>query len=298
MLHHNNCPLCKSSETEPLLSCTDYLVSGKDFELFRCSKCGFIFTQDPPDESESGMYYKSADYISHTNSSRTLFEKTYQLVRSFMLSRKRNLVIRATGKRRGNLLDIGSGTGHFLNIMKEAGWITTGIEISEDARKYSSSSFGLNVVAPSDIETLTSGQFDCITLWHVAEHLHDLTGYFTNIKRLLKPGGSVIVALPNSDSFDCRYYGRYWAAWDVPRHLWHFNPETFSMLVKREGFNVTSTSVLPFDVFYISMLSEKSRNSKASFLNGIVMGKIFFLRTLLNNMKGSSVVYRLKAENQ
>ena len=182
--------------------------------------------------------------------------------------------------------------------MKEAGWITTGIEISEDARKYSSSSFGLNVVAPSDIETLTSGQFDCITLWHVAEHLHDLTGYFTNIKRLLKPGGSVIVALPNSDSFDCRYYGRYWAAWDVPRHLWHFNPETFSMLVKREGFNVTSTSVLPFDVFYISMLSEKSRNSKASFLNGIVMGKIFFLRTLLNNMKGSSVVYRLKAENQ
>ncbi len=298
MLHHNTCPLCKSSEIVPHFSCTDNLVSRKNFDLFRCSTCGFIFTQDAPDEVESGMFYKSADYISHTDSSRTLFEKAYQAVRRYMLRRKRRLVIRSTGKQQGSILDIGSGTGHFLNIMKEAGWTTTGIEIDEEARKYSSSGFGLKIVEPSGLGTLLTGGFDCITLWHVAEHVYDLQGYFANIKQLLKPEGSLIVALPNTGSYDCNYYGRDWAAWDVPRHLWHFNPETFSLFAKREGFNVASATVLPFDVFYISMLSERNRKSKAPFLKGIIRGKILFLHTLFNKMKGSSVVYLLRAENQ
>jgi SAM-dependent methyltransferase len=273
-------------------------VSGEVFELLRCSKCGFIFTQDPPDESGSGKFYESADYISHTDSSRTLFEKTYQAVRKIMLRRKRNLVIKTTRKKNGTILDIGSGTGHFLNIMKEAGWITTGIEINDDARKYAASHFGLNIISPVDLGSLPDNEFDSITLWHVAEHLHDLSGYFKNIRRLLRPGGSVIVALPNSDSYDSHHYGKYWAAWDVPRHLWHFNPETFSLFAKREGFNVTSASVLPFDVFYISILSEKNRRGKAASLTGLLKGKMFYLRAIFNRMKGSSIVFRLKPEHQ
>jgi SAM-dependent methyltransferase len=279
-----------------LLSCTDHLVSGEIFGLYRCSKCGFIFTQDPPDENISGKYYESADYISHTDSSRTLFEKTYQFVRKIMLRRKRNLVIRSAGKKSGTILDIGSGTGHFLNSMKKAGWITTGIEINDEARKYASSSFGLNILPPSALSTLPENEFDCITLWHVAEHLHDISGYFQRFSRLLKPGGSVIVALPNSDSFDSHHYGKYWAAWDVPRHLWHFNPSTFSHFAKREGFTVTSLSVLPFDVFYISILSEKNMGTGTPALSGLVKGMLFYMRTIFSRMKASSVVFKLRPD--
>jgi SAM-dependent methyltransferase len=294
MLHHNSCPLCKSTEISPLLTCTDYLVTREDFELCRCGQCGFIFTKDFPDEKDAGHYYESPDYISHTDSSRTIFEKAYRAARKVMLRRKRNLVLRICGLKTGFVLDIGSGTGHFLNAMKEAGWSVTGIEINDDAREYSSSHFGLDVYPPELMRTIPSQGYDCITLWHVAEHLNDLSGYFREIGRLIRPGGSLIVALPNSNSFDSGHYGRFWAAWDVPRHLWHFDPETFSMFSEKMGFDVTSVSVLPLDVFYISILSEKNKRSIAGAMTGIIKGMYFSFLAIFNKMKGSSMVYVLK----
>jgi SAM-dependent methyltransferase len=270
-------------------------VSHREFELSRCSSCGFIFTSAPPDETEIGNYYESDDYISHSDSGESFLDKVYQAVRKLMLNRKRKLIIQNSHKSTGNILDIGCGTGHFLNEMKRSGWNTTGIEISAKARKYAIAKFGLEVFSPDYTRSLPAGSFDCITLWHVLEHFHDPFWYFGEIKRLLKPGGIVVTALPNSSSYDAVHYGRNWAAFDVPRHLWHFDPETFSLFASKAGFISTDLRVLPFDVFYISILSEKQKRSAFPSLFGLTMGKMYFLLSLFSKKKGSSIVYTLKS---
>lgn len=294
MIHHNVCPLCKSSDISHDLKCTDHLVSGELFEVFKCSVCGFMFTQDSPEESESGRYYESEAYISHTNSRKTLFDQLYHLTRKIMLSRKKMIVTRNCSLSTGRILDIGSGTGHFLNVMKRAGWETEGVEINLKAREYASSIFNLKMYLPKDIISLSDDSFDCITMWHVLEHFHEPFKYFMEIKRLLKPGGKVIVALPNTYSYDSKYYGSYWAAWDVPRHLWHFNPKVFSLFAHKNGFEITSFLYLRLDVFYISILSEKYKGIGISFSLGIIKGLIFFIFSLFRKSKTSSIIYILK----
>lgn len=294
MVHHNNCPLCNSSDTGILLTCTDHLVSREKFPLFSCRSCKFVFTNDYPDEDISGKYYESEEYISHTDSEKTFFEKVYRQVRKIMLRRKLKLVSGTTGLAKGSILDIGCGTGHFLNEMKMSGWNTTGIEISPKAREYASSAFELKVFPPDEVSSFGDKSFNCITLWHVLEHLHSPFKWFEEIRRLLADKGKVIVALPNCSSYDAVYYKENWAAWDVPRHLWHFNPDTFMLFAKKTGFKVKTIRTLPFDVFYISILSEKHKASPASFFMGMIRGLIFSGRTFFGRNRSSSVVYVLE----
>ena len=277
-----------------MLRCTDYLVSREEFNICRCRHCDFIFTADYPDPSEAGRYYESSEYISHSDSRTTAIDRAYQTARKFMLRRKRRMVFKTTRIPKGNILDIGSGTGHFLNVMKEAGWQTTGVEINKAATEYATSQFNLKILQPEEMKILPSEEFDCITLWHVAEHLYDIDGYFNEIKRLLKPQGIVLVALPNSYSFDSSHYGKYWAAYDVPRHLWHFNYKTFSDFVAKAGFTISSTHPLPLDVFYISILSEKHKKSQTAFLSGVITGAYFSMLSFFNRLKSSSLVFVLK----
>jgi SAM-dependent methyltransferase len=294
MVIHDVCPVCSDKEISLFLECQDNFLTKQKFKIFRCKKCGFLFTQGHPDESEAGQYYESDDYISHSDSSKTAAEKAYQLVRKIMLHKKVNLIRRSTGLSNGSILDIGCGTGHFLNSMKSAGWLVTGIEKSYKARSYAESKFNLKVSDTSQIANLNSGTFDCITMWHVLEHFHEPAMIMKEISRLLKPGGLCVIALPNSNSFDANYYQSYWAAYDVPRHLWHFNPDTFSLFAVACGFKVTATKTLPFDVFYISILSEKYRKSSVPQLSGLVKAKFFFLRSLFRKGKSSSIVYLLR----
>jgi SAM-dependent methyltransferase len=293
MIRHSSCPLCSGPEIVPLLTCIDHLLTGEEFEIWKCSNCGFRFTQEYPEETEAGRYYESEEYISHSDSKKGITDKAYQAVRQFMLRRKLRLIRRMTGLRGGSILDIGSGTGHFLNAMKESGWQTKGIEINTKAREYSISRFNIDVISPEKIDTLADNSFDCITLWHVLEHFHDLSGYMIEIHSLLKPQGICFVALPNNDSYDCRHYGKDWAAYDVPRHLWHFSYSTLSLLARKHRFDIAATHGLPFDVFYISILSEKYKGSRFPVINGVINGLIFSLRTFLNNAGGSSVIYVL-----
>ena len=146
-----------------------------------------------------------------------------------MLIKKRDLIKKVTGINKGTLLDVGSGTSHFINTMKNAGWQIKGVEINKNARDFANSKFGIETIGPEEIEGLETGSFNCITLWHVLEHFHNPSRYISELIRLLKPGGVFIIALPNSNSYDAGFYKQYWAAYDVPRHLWHFNPFTFSI---------------------------------------------------------------------
>jgi SAM-dependent methyltransferase len=294
MIQYYKCPLCSSEKTEHYLQVCDNFLSKESFELTRCSECGFIFTNDHPDETGIGRYYDSDEYLSHNDSSGALSARLYRLSRNFMLRKKRFIVNNFTALNKGFLLDIGSGSGHFINEMNRAGWNASGVEINEKARELSISEMGVKVISPTEISSLNSESFDCITMWHVLEHFQEPFEYASEVFRLLKPGGSLIVALPNSNSFDALHYGEYWAAYDVPRHLWHFNPVTFSLFTLKTGFKLESVKSLPLDVYYISALSEKYKGSKCHFIKGMLTGLNFMVKAAFQKDKSSSLIYLLK----
>jgi 2-polyprenyl-3-methyl-5-hydroxy-6-metoxy-1,4-benzoquinol methylase len=294
MVHHNRCPLCSSEKISFHFSCIDHFISKETFALNRCNVCGFVFTQDYPDEAEINKYYESDNYISHTDTSKGFINKIYRLVRKAMLIKKRKIIKKLTGLKEGNLLDIGSGTGHFAATMKKAGWLTKGVEINEKARDFSSSAFGLEVIGPEKISLLEATSFDCITMWHVLEHFQNPFKYLSEVNRLLKPGGLCVVALPNCSSYDAEYYRQFWAAYDVPRHLWHFNPVTFRLFSEKARMAVEKSMLLPFDVFYISFLSERYKGSRWSFITGISKALCFLILSVFNRNKCSSVIYILR----
>ena len=294
MVHHEVCPLCFSDKTGLLFNSNDHFVSRKDFAVFKCSDCGFLFTQDYPEESEIGAYYESEEYISHSDTSRGFSNKLYRIARTIMLGRKKVLVEKVTGLKKGKILDIGSGTGYFAAIMRKAGWQVKGVEINEKARNFSASNFGLEVDLPDRITSYDTNSFDCITLWHVLEHFHDPFKYISEIYRLLKPGAVCVVALPNSSSYDSTYYKQFWAAWDVPRHLWHFQPSTFRIFSEKSGFILENLETLLLDVFYISLLSERYKGSSMAFFKAISKAVIFSFRSLFNKERSSSVIYLLR----
>ncbi len=293
-IHYNKCPVCGSNDIALYTDCKDFQVSGEVFSIFRCSVCLTEFTQDAPDENEVAKYYVSETYLPHSDKAKNFIARVYYAVRQLMLRRKHRLVKRITGKRRGRILDYGCGMGHFASVMKKKGWEIAGIEINEEARNYAAKYSGIEVFTPESAGLFTKGSFDCITFWHVLEHIYRLRETLVKIKKLLSPDGIAIIALPNNMSFDSLNYRNYWAAYDVPRHLWHFNPVSFSYIAALTGFEIKGIKRLPFDVFYISVLSEKNKGSVLGFLRGMFKGTIFYLLSLFDLTRSSSLIYILK----
>lgn len=287
------CLVCGSRETTLKFSCSDNLTGGGNFGIHTCRSCGFAFTFHPPPANEIAKYYDDTEYISHSDTGKGLVNTLYHITRRLMLRRKRQMIRKVTGLEMGTLLDIGCGTGYFAGFMKESGWKVKGLEINENARTFARERFGLEVVDETKLSQLEDKSFDCITLWHVFEHFYQPVSYLVSVRRLLKPGGKCIIAMPNSASSDAQHYGRSWAAWDVPRHLWHFNPETFRMFAENNGFTITRIWSLPADVFYISILSEKHRGTNLPFITGMLKGAWFAAGALFSKEKSSSVVYAL-----
>jgi SAM-dependent methyltransferase len=276
------------------LKSTDHLLSKEEFKICKCQGCGFVFTNEYPDEKGISGYYESDDYISHNDKAKGFLNQVFLIARNIMLRRKKRIVENASGIKKGNLLDIGCGTGYFAGTMKKAGWDVTGIEPNRKAKEFGTENFALRIIGPERISELPSAGFDCITMWHVLEHFHDPFIYAAEIKRLLKAGGVCICALPNCSSFDAKHYAEAWAAYDVPRHLWHFTPGTFSVFAEKTEFHITGIKSLPLDVFYISILSEKNKGSDFYFINGVINGTWFAFRSLFDISKSSSLIYFLE----
>ena len=213
-----------------------------------------------------------------------------------MLTKKFRIISRFSGIPTGSLLDIGCGTGYFPAFMKSKGWSAVGIESDKNASEFASKNLGIDVYILNDLETLREEPFDAITLWHVLEHLYNPKKLIEDAFHLLKNDGILVIALPNNDSLDASLYKQDWAAWDVPRHLWHFNFDSFSKLIDGTGFSLIRTLRMPFDSFYVSILSEKASNKKLSFLRGIVTGLIGWCFSLFRKRKSSSLIYILKKE--
>jgi SAM-dependent methyltransferase len=285
------CPVCDNDNFLPFITCTDFFVTGEEFNLKKCSNCGFIITENIEDEENIGRYYQSENYISHSNTSKGLVNAVYHQVRRYMLRRKRRMVEKAAGMQNGRILDIGTGTGYFLNEMNHFGWKVTGIEKSADARKFAKNEFNLKIQEPDELFRMNKNTFHVITLWHVLEHIHKLEDNMKSFSQILKPEGKLIMAVPNATSYDARHYREFWAAYDVPRHIWHFGPDQMKQFGEKYGFKLIRTAPMPFDSFYVSILSEKYKNSRFAFIKGIFHGKISWLKSLFNKNRCSSVIY-------
>ena len=297
IVHYTHCPGCDSSSVKFVLDTKDYSISGRSFSIWECANCTLRFTQDVPDSASIGPYYKSENYISHTNTSMGFVNRLYQIVRKRTLRQKRRLICKTTGKQRGTLLDVGSGTGAFVNEMKQNGWEVTGLEPDEDARRVAKESFHCELKSTDVLLSLPENAFDAITLWHVLEHVHDLKNYLHQFKKLLKPDGRLVIAVPNYTSFDASVYRQYWAAYDVPRHLYHFSPLSMKLLVHKNGMRIIEYKPMWFDSFYVSFLSSKYKNSgqdrqgKTNWLAASWNGFVSNLQALLDKRKCSSVIY-------
>jgi len=266
----NNCPTCGNSSFAAFLVCKDYLVSHKDFTIQQCEQCGFRLTNPRPDASSIGAYYKSDQYISHNDQSRGLINTAYRLVRNYTLRSKLNLINKLNGKE-GKLLDVGCGTGAFLEICQTNNWTVAGMEPDPDARTIAQTKLQIDI--KTEISELAgTGPFNIITLWHVLEHVPDLNQTISQLYNLLDQKGTLLIAVPNSASYDAEYFKEFWAAYDVPRHLYHFTPATIEPLFKKHGFNLGGTRPMVFDAFYIAMLSTKYQSGQTNYIKSIQVG--------------------------
>jgi len=291
IVHYTHCPACNSSSINPVLTTKDYSVSRKSFSIWECTDCTLRFTQDIPDINSIGQYYKSENYISHSNTAAGTINHLYQIVRRTTLRQKRKLLCKVTGRKTGTLLDVGSGTGAFVSEMKQGGWTVTGLEPDEDARKVAKASFDCDLKTIDELFHLPENAFDVITLWHVLEHVHDLHVYLQQLKKLLKHDGRLVIAVPNYTSFDASVYKEYWAAYDVPRHLYHFSPLSMKLLVGKNAMRIVKYKPMWFDSFYISLLSEKYKTGRTSLFNGFLTGAISNFKALGDRERCSSLIY-------
>ena len=277
------------SNKKHFLTVKDYSVSKETFDLYYDETLDMLITHPQPSLENLGKYYESEDYISHTDNKRSLFEKLYHFIKSIALKNKLNL-INSLQPNKGRLLDIGAGTGEFLSVAKNDGWQTIGVEPSDRAKSIAKSK-GVSFV--EETGELENHSFDVISMWHVLEHVPDLDKQIKELKRLLKPTGTLIIAVPNFKSFDANHYGKFWAAFDVPIHFWHFSKTAIQLLFEKEEMKLEKILPMKFDSFYVSLLSEKYKSGKMNFV------KAFFVGLQSNwkakgNFEYSSHIYILK----
>jgi 2-polyprenyl-3-methyl-5-hydroxy-6-metoxy-1,4-benzoquinol methylase len=276
----------------PYIIVKDHSVSNEEFQLFHNKDLDLLETHPQPSLENLEEYYKSEDYISHTNSKRNLFEKAFHLVRKIALKRKLKLINSYVGIDK-QLLDIGCGTGDFLKEAQQNNWNVTGIEPNEQARQIANKKTNDSVFETEQLQKFELHRFDVITLWHVLEHLPKLEEHILIFKKLLKPNGTLIIAVPNYKSYDAQYYKNFWAAYDVPRHLWHFSQTAIQRLFLKEKMKVVKTYPMKFDAYYVSLLSEKYRSGKMHIFNAFRIG---FFSNLKAKQTGeySSLIYIIK----
>ncbi len=246
------------------------MVSNEKFVIQECSTCGFRLTNPRPDDKSIGNYYKSENYVSHNDESSGFINSIYRTVRNYTLGSKLRLIERLNGGE-GKLLDVGCGTGSFLESCKSNGWKITGVETDATVRTLAQEK--LRIQIHQDLSEIPDSEsFDIITLWHVLEHIPNLNDAVNRLSMLLAPNGILLIAVPNSNSYDASYFKEYWAAYDVPRHLHHFTPSTIEKLFNKYKLQLVETKPMVFDAFYIAMLSTRYQTGRTNYIKSLQVG--------------------------
>ncbi|NHZ86080.1 MAG: methyltransferase domain-containing protein, partial [Planctomycetia bacterium] len=277
-----------------VLMASDYLVSGESFDIMECNDCSLRFTSPIPDSKEIVNYYKSDKYISHAKRVTSVFDIIYKIVRKFTLRSKRKIVKQISQKQSGMLLDIGCGTGEFLKTMKQSDWDIAGVEVNEKTRRIAQTNADSIILDTNDFFK-NKQKYDVITLWHSLEHLNTLARFLNKISLSLNSNGVIMVAVPNYRSFDAEYYKQDWAAYDVPRHLYHFSFEAMVKLMEKFKFRLIQSKQLPFDPFYVSLLSEFSVRKKHNIIKALWIGWKSYWQGRKDAERGSSILYIFKS---
>lgn len=291
MKHIDKSPI-NNTHLKPFLNCVDHTVSRETFSIFIDEKAELLVTTPRPQNADLGKYYESDDYISHSNSNTSLFNKAYLIVRNYAIKKKIKL-LKSFHSAGNELLDIGTGTGDFLEASKKKGWAIHGVEPNNKANKIAEGKTGIKI--NDDINQILNKKFDLITMWHVLEHVPELNFYISNLKKLLKADGALIIAVPNHKSYDAKYYKENWAAYDVPRHLWHFSQKAMKSLFEQKGMKVINILPMKFDAFYVSLLSEKYKTGRSNFLKAIYIGLRSNYKAKLTG-EFSSLIYIIKID--
>jgi 2-polyprenyl-3-methyl-5-hydroxy-6-metoxy-1,4-benzoquinol methylase len=284
------CPLCKGEEFKNRFGCIDYTVSKETFQVVECNSCGFVLTNPRPFEKDLGNYYKSDTYISHSDTSKGLVNKLYKAIRKITLNQKYRLI--SPFIESNSLLDIGCGTGAFLNYCKQQGVSVNGIEPDTDARSFGIKNYGIDVYPEDKLHGFSNNSFSVITMWHVLEHVSNIHERISEINRLLTDKGRVFIAVPNHLSYDAQYYAENWAAYDVPRHLNHFDHKSIKSLFEQHGLQLERILPMKFDAFYVSILSEEIKTGSRNFVRGMYRGFISNLKA--KETTWSSQIYVFK----
>jgi 2-polyprenyl-3-methyl-5-hydroxy-6-metoxy-1,4-benzoquinol methylase len=291
MIHYTECPVCKSSSVRPDFSAKDHTVSQAMFAVWHCNECSAGFTQDVPDQEAIGVYYASENYISHSDTQKGFINKLYHLIRKRTLLSKMRMMRSQTLKATGYILDVGCGTGAFLHTMQEAGWKTTGLEPDATARTKAKQLYNIETLPSNELFKLPAATYDAITAWHVLEHVHQLHEYIAQLKKLLADNGRLFIAVPNYTSYDATKYKENWAAYDVPRHLYHFSPKSMNTLMSMHGLRVNKKKPMWFDSFYVSMLSEQYQHGRGNIIAAFFAGFISNIKTIFDKERCSSIIY-------
>ncbi|EAY24000.1 conserved hypothetical protein [Microscilla marina ATCC 23134] len=285
------CPVCGENDMKDFLTCKDHTVTQENFTIVQCSHCGFKFTNPRPDEAHIGRYYQSEEYISHSNTKKGLINRIYHIVRNRALKSKLKLVNKLVKQQPKNMLDIGCGTGFFLKTCRNDGWQVTGCEPDQKTRAMATENVGIDILTDIFEEQIKPNQFSVITMWHVLEHVHQIDKTIQRLYQLLTDQGVLVVAVPNANAHEANQFQSAWAAYDVPRHLYHFTPETITPLFQRHGFKVEQHLPMPYDSYYISLLSQKYKAGKNNYLKAVLQGWSSNQWAKKNNHNYSSVIY-------
>ena len=289
MILLDGCPICLSSDLQKKFNCTDHSTSKEKFTIVSCETCDFKFTNPRPKDKSLGSYYKSDKYISHTNNKKGLFNWMYHTVRKYSITTKLNLLKKISKNK--NHLDIGCGTGEFLNACKNSGFKTEGIEPSKLAREQAINNYNLSVTHNTELDQFKSSQFDTISMWHVLEHIPELNKTIREFNRILNKNGKVIIAVPNHNSWDAKYYKEYWAGWDTPIHLWHFSKLSIEKIFKIHDFKLIEKKPMLFDSYYVSLLSEEFKTGKKKYVKGFTIGLLSNIIGIFSKRGCSSIIY-------
>ena len=292
------CPFCREGHSEIYLKLPDrFQLDEELYHIYSCVSCGLIFLHPQPSESETAGHYSDAGYdpFLEVEGARSWSQRIYAWVKPWALEWKAKLIARSLSQP-GSILDVGAGTGAFLNVMKAKGWETLGIEKNENAADYARKKLKLEIITDdlADYSSLNR-PLDAVTFWHSLEHIHRPKENLAVVRENLKPGGFLFIALPNPDSLDARFYKRHWVAWDAPRHLWHFRPKVMANLLDEFGFNLRKVIPMPLDPFYNCLQSEFLVPGGGKLgryaLRLPMMAKLSFINGLFCPLKASSVVY-------
>jgi 2-polyprenyl-3-methyl-5-hydroxy-6-metoxy-1,4-benzoquinol methylase len=294
VITYNQCPVCGGTNIKEVLHTKDYTVSKETFSIWHCNDCTCRFTQNVPSAQDIGAYYQSAAYVSHSDTKKGVINKLYHTVRNYTVQKKKRLIEKISGRNNGSLLDVGAGTGAFATVMQQAGWNVSGLEPDETARENALKNHQLQLQKLDALFSFSEQQFDVITLWHVLEHVHELHRYIETFYRILKDDGTLIIAVPNYTSYDAQLYAEFWAAYDVPRHLYHFSPVAMNQLMQQHNFKVTQYKPMAFDSFYVAMLSEQYKTGRSNFIKAVWNGVASNTKAMNNAERCSSVIYVIK----